>query len=95
MSIRYVSEIVEEEYPAWRRALHGFPDSYAAWRWYFSHDRAVAGSAGEEVVAVTVHPAEYLMHCRANKIDVAMASFRNFAQLKSSKPPGAVGRRAE
>ena len=84
MAIRYVSEIVEEEYPAWRRTLHEFPDSYAAWRWYFSHDRAVAGSAGEEVVSVTVHPAEYLAHCKSNRIDVAMASFRNFAQLKSS-----------
>ena len=85
MAIRYVSEIVEEEYPAWRRTLHGFPDSYAAWRWFFSHDRAVAGSAGEEVVAITVHPNEYVAHCKTNRIDVAMASFRNFAQLKSGK----------
>src|SRR5450432_2062102 len=85
MAIRYVSEIVEEEYLAWRRTLHGFPDSYAAWRWYFSHDRAVAGSAGEEVVAITVHPNEFLAHCKANKIEVAMASFRNFAQLISGE----------
>jgi hypothetical protein len=83
MATRYVSEIVEEEYPAWRRALHGFPDSYAAWRWYFSHDRAVAGSGGDEVVAITVHPNEYIAHCKANKIDIVMASFRNFAQMKS------------
>jgi|ERR1700709_2472271 len=85
MAIRYVSEIVEEEYAAWRRTLHGFPDSYAAWRWYFAHDRAVAGSGGEEVVAMTVHPGEYIAHCKANKIEIAMATFRNFAQLKSDK----------
>ena|ERR1700712_2726029 len=85
MAIRYVSETVEEEYAAWRRALHGFPDSYAAWRWYFAHDRAVAGSAGEDVVAVTVHPGEYITHCKANMIEIAMATFRNFAQLKSDK----------
>ena len=85
MAVRYVSEIMEEEHPAWRRALHGFPDSYAAWRWYFSHDKAVAGSAGEEVVALTVHPAEFIAHCKANRIEIAMASFRNFAQLKSVK----------
>ncbi len=85
MATRYVSEIMEEEFPAWRRALYAFPDSYAAWRWYFSHDRAVAGSAGDEVVSITVHPAEFLAHCKADKIDVAMASFREFAQRKSAK----------
>ncbi len=85
MAIRYVSEIVEEEFPAWRRTLHGFPDSYAAWRWYFSHDRAVAGSTGDEVAAIAVHPAEFLAYCKANKIDVVMASFRAFAQQKSAK----------
>ncbi len=89
MSVRYVSEIVEGEYPLWQRVLFGLPDTYDAWRWFFSHDIAAGGGGGTEVVTITVHPDEYVAHCNASRVTRDMASFRNFARLKHSTQNGA------
>ena len=84
MAIRYVSEIAEAEYAAWRGVLFGLPDTYSAWRWFFKHDIAEASSGGNEVAVVKIRPDEFLTYCNVSRITPDMQSFRNFAHLKSN-----------
>ena len=83
-SVRYVSEIAETEYPAWREILFGLPDTYAAWRWFFNRDLAEAGAGKNQVVPVMIQPGEYLAYCKAIRIVPDMRSFRDFGGVKSA-----------